>query len=547
MTSFVMTGWPAYLLQSGEQNVPLLLATLAAGTLVSEDLACISAGLLVAGGTLGFPAAAAACFAGIFTGDLLLVLLGRTVGRRSLHAAPLRWWVSAEAVQRAERWFARRGPGLILASRFMPGTRLPTYVAAGVLRAPLRRFLGWFALSCALWTPLLVGAALLTGAGARRLFDTWSQAVPALVGAGFAAWLASRLALALGSWRGRRLLLSRWRRLTRWEFWPLWAVYPPVVLYILWLGLRHRGLTLFTAANPGIGAGGGLVGESKGEILRGLAGAGDAVAAWRVIPPGPLPGRHAAVRAFLTAERLSYPFVVKPDVGERGTGVVIARDDQAVAEALRTGSAALLVQAYVPGVEFGVFYFRHPSAPRGEILSVTEKRTVTVTGDGGRTLEELILADDRAVCLADFFLRQFAGRLDEIPAAGAQIPLSELGTHSRGALFLDGTALVTPALAAAIERISRTFRGFHLGRYDVRAESVAAFQAGRFTVIELNGITAEATSIYDPRHSVWFGWGTLCRQWRLAFEIAAANRANGERALSLRATWRLVQNRNNPL
>lgn len=121
MTSSVMTEWTARLLPSGEQNVPLLLATLAAGTLVSEDLACISAGLLVASGTLGFPAAVAACFAGIFTGDLLLVLLGRTVGRRSLRAAPLRWWVSAEAVQRAERWFECRGPGLVLANRFMPG------------------------------------------------------------------------------------------------------------------------------------------------------------------------------------------------------------------------------------------------------------------------------------------------------------------------------------------------------------------------------------------------------------------------------------------
>ena len=49
-------------------------------------------------------------------------------------------------------------------------------------------------------------------------------------------------------------------------------VYPAVVADGLWLALRHRGTTLFTVVNPGIGAGGGLVGESKSEILKGLAG-----------------------------------------------------------------------------------------------------------------------------------------------------------------------------------------------------------------------------------------------------------------------------------
>jgi hypothetical protein len=149
--------------------------------------------------------------------------------------------------------------------------------------------------------------------------------------------------------------------------------------------------------------------------------------------------------------------------------------------------------------------------------------------------------------MAGFFQQKFAARLDDIPLKGEPVLLSELGTHSRGAVFVDSTALTTPALATEIERVSRTFAGFYFGRYDVRAESVAAFQAGRFTVIELNGLTSEATSIYDARHSVWYGWAMLCRQWRMAFEIAAANRGNGERALGLREAWRLIQTRNNPV
>ncbi|MEO6244565.1 MAG: hypothetical protein ABIQ12_03940 [Opitutaceae bacterium] len=535
-----MQEWFQAALASATAGGPAALTALALATLVSEDLACIAAGLLVSRGVLAFAPATAACAAGIFGGDLLLVLLGRTVGRRSLAAAPLRWWVSAEAVRRAEGWFAQRGPSLILASRFMPGARLPTYVAAGVLGGSLLAFAGWFALACALWTPLLVGAAVLLGEGARMLFTTWANAVPALLAAAAGALLLARLAVAVATWRGRRLLLGRWRRMTRWEFWPMWAVYPPVVGYILWLAVRYRSLALCTVANPGIGAGGGLVGESKSEILRGLASAGERVARWTLLPAGSAGARGAALDAFMATEGLAFPIVLKPDVGERGAGVVIARTATDVESALAAEPGPMLAQAYVPGVEFGIFYHRHPSAAHGEILAITDKRMVSVVGDGARSLEELILADKRAVCMAKFFLGKHADRLDRVAAAGESVALSELGTHCRGALFLDGTALVTPALHAEVERVSRTFAGFNFGRYDVRTPSAEALQRGEFIVIELNGLTSEATSIYDPGHSVWFGWRLLCRQWRIAFAIAAENRARGAIPLTGREVFGLL-------
>ena len=107
-------------------------------------------------------------------------------------------------------------------------------------------------------------------------------------------------------------------------------------------------------------------------------------------------------------------------------------------------------------------------------------------------------------------------------------------------MFLDGSHLVTPALTTAIGRVSRAQAGFHFGRYDVRAPSVEAFQRGEFTVIELNGLTSESTNIYDPQHSVWFGWRVLGRQWRLAFAIGAENRARGSIPLTWREVWALV-------
>ena len=339
--------------------------------------------------------------------------------------------------------------------------------------------------------------------------------------------VALRPLLRLATWRGRRQLLGAWRRLVRWEFWPPWAFYPPVALAVGVLGLRHRSLALVTAVNPGIPAG-GFIGESKSDILRQL---GEAAAPFVVVRAGEVVDE---AERRVRAGGLVPPLVVKPDVGQRGMGVRIVGDQQGLRAALCEPPVDLIVQAFVPGREFGVFYARRPDAERGAILSITDKRLPALIGDGRRTLEELILADERAVCMARTYFAANAARLPEVPAAGERVTLVHIGTHCRGAIFLDGTALRTPAMEAAFERIARSFPGFHFGRFDVRVPSVEALQAGReISVIELNGLTSEMTHVYDPRIPLLTAWRTLGRQWALAFEIARANVARGARPARL--------------
>ena len=83
---------------------------------------------------------------------------------------------------------------------------------------------------------------------------------------GVVVYLTMQLLLSISSHKGRRLLVSSWRRLTRWEFWPMWLFYAPVALWTIWLALRYRGFGTIAAANPGM-PDGGIVGESKFEIL----------------------------------------------------------------------------------------------------------------------------------------------------------------------------------------------------------------------------------------------------------------------------------------
>lgn len=539
---------PADIPQAEGITLAVLLLLIALATLVSEDLTCIGAGLLVAQGTMNFFPATTACLLGIFFGDVLLFLAGRYLGRPIVRRAPLRWIVAEADLVRGEAWLARRGPAIILASRFVPGARLPTYVAAGLLRTGFWQFTFYFLLAAAVWTPLLVGLAVLFGTQFLPLLNVYQDyALPVLVGVVLVFWLGQRTIPSLLSHRGRRLLLSAWRRKIRWEFWPPWLFYPPVVLYVAYLALRHRSLALFTAANPAMPAG-GFVGESKAEILGRLKEAGDYVARFAVIEPDDDPQRRAVrVDAFMNRHGFGFPIVLKPDVGERGADVAVVRSPDEVQTYLARCPARTLAQEYVSGLEFGVFYYRYPDEADGHVFSITDKRFPVVTGDGARTLERLILDDDRAVCMARFYLAHHRDRLFEIPTAGERLQLVELGTHCRGAVFLDGHDVQTPALEAAIDRISKGFSGFYFGRYDVRTRSLEDFKKGvNFKIVELNGVTSEATHIYDPHNSLREAYRVLRAQWRIAFEIAAQNVKRGATPARLRDLARLIIRHKSP-
>jgi hypothetical protein len=311
-----------------------------------------------------------------------------------------------------------------------------------------------------------------------------------------------------------------------------------VVAAILWRGLRRGAPTLFTAANPAMPAG-GVVGESKAEILSGLKDAG-VVPEWRAVGEGASPEEALrVVRELRASEGVGFPLVLKPDAGERGRGVAIVQDDEDVRRYFEESRPATLVQRFAPGREFGVFYYRFPKTERGSILSITEKVVPTVEGDGQRSVEELILDDSRAVALASVYLRE-VGDPKRVPAAGEEVPLATVGAHSRGTLFFDASHLATEALEVEIDRIARCYQGFDIGRFDLRVVDAETLMAGGpLAVIELNGVTSEATHLYDPRYGILDIWRILGRQWRLTLDIAEQRHDGGASLTSIRELWRL--------
>lgn len=148
------------------------------------------------------------------------------------------------------------------------------------------------------------------------------------------------------------------------------------------------------------------------------------------------------------------------------------------------------------------------------------------------------MADPRASIIAEKYRQRFAQRRDEVLAAGTELKLVECGNHAQGCIFRDGRRLWTAELEEAIDRLSR-LPGFFVGRYDIRYALEEDLRRGQnFQVVELNGAASEATNIYDARNSLGAAYRTLFAQWRLVFQIGAANRTRGAVPSSLLTLWR---------
>lgn len=506
-------------------------------TFVLEDIAAIGAGLLLATGQISWPAAFAACFLGIWSGDTGLYTLARYAGRAWFEKSSLRKF--AGKVAHSENWFAKRGIGILIFSRMVPGARLPTYLAAGFLRVPLPRFLLVTGPAAFFWTLIVLFISRTFGEQVAHWLNAYKHTSLILFLIGVLTMVLLQIARRIQAHFNSRRWTIALGRLRHWEFWPAWMFYPPVALYGFWLCLRYRSFTVATAANPGIFSG-GFVGESKTETLRELMATSPEFTASAALVCGlTIEERLTSIRDICERLGISYPIILKPDVGQRGVGVKLIRNEAQALAYLNSTAAPILVQSYVEGPnEIGVFYYRFPHEIRGHIFAITEKIFPVIQGDGHSTVADLIWHDPRACYLAEKYLARLSGRANEILPAGETLKLVETGNHAQGCIFRDGIHLITPALVERIDAISQKIPEFYIGRYDLRYSDENALLKGKnFKIVELNGAASEATSIYDARNSLIQAYRTLFRQWRLVFAIGDANRRRGCTPTSLLMIW----------
>ncbi len=164
--------------------------------------------------------------------------------------------------------------------------------------------------------------------------------------------------------------------------------------------------------------------------------------------------------AVAAARRLGYPCVLKPLDGNHGRGVALdLRDEAAVREAFpvalrESRSQDVVVETYITGRDYRCLVIG------GRLAAVAERVPASVTGDGVRTIHDLVEqtnADPRRgighekvltrIRMDDNALAVLAGQgytPESVPEAGAFVKLALTGNMSTGGTSIDRTTEAHP-------------------------------------------------------------------------------------------------------
>lgn len=237
----------------------------------------------------------------------------------------------------------------------------------------------------------------------------------------------------------------------------------------------------------------------------------------------------ATVMHQIKQQQFRYPLIGKPDIGAKGEGVQKLMNDEEVSVYASRSDLDFLIQEFSPfKQEVGIFYYRYPGQDKGAISGIVRKEFLSVSGDGISTIRQLCEKEKRFILQLPVLEKSLGNNIHEVLPEGVTKELVPYGNHSRGAKFLDDSALIDPTLTDCIDRICRQVNGFYYGRLDVRFNTWEELKQGKhLSIIELNGAGSEPTHMYDPRHSLFFAWKEIIRHWKILWRISRLNHQNG--------------------
>ena len=176
------------LLESACIPIPSEVTMLFAGFLASPDHPTNAV-------QLSFVVVALMGVAGNVAGSWLAYGVGRAVGR-----APLDRWgryvgIRSHDIDRAERWWAKRGTATVFFSRMLPVIRTFISLPAGIEEMPFSRFTIYTTAGCVPWVFALTGVGYALGQNWHSLVGSFryaTYAIAALVVAAFVWYVIRR-------------------------------------------------------------------------------------------------------------------------------------------------------------------------------------------------------------------------------------------------------------------------------------------------------------------------------------------------------------------
>ncbi len=133
------------------------------------DSVIVFAGTLIAIGSVGFVPLLIATTLGSVVGFVIMFLLGRNVDEKIMHSSVFSF-ISRDGVKKVEGWFQKYGYALIIANRFLSGTRAVISFFAGMSHLIFWKTVVLSALSALLWNGILLALGALFGEHLEEIF-----------------------------------------------------------------------------------------------------------------------------------------------------------------------------------------------------------------------------------------------------------------------------------------------------------------------------------------------------------------------------------------
>jgi membrane protein DedA with SNARE-associated domain len=123
----------------------------------------VAAAIYAGAGRLNIFAVAAIAFVAAVLGDNVGYWIGIRGGRKVVHRFGKYVFITPERLERAEKFFARRGNRIVVVARFIDGLRQLNGVIAGITAMPWRTFLIYNTIGAALWVGWWTTVSYLLG------------------------------------------------------------------------------------------------------------------------------------------------------------------------------------------------------------------------------------------------------------------------------------------------------------------------------------------------------------------------------------------------
>ena len=127
-----------------------------------SDLVVVVGGTLIATGAIHFIPTLILTSVGTVAGFMVLFYIGSTVDKKVIHSGKFKF-IPVDAIDKVEIWFKKYGYGIILANRFMPGTRAVISFFAGLSHLDVKRTIILSTISAFIWNALILYLGYIFG------------------------------------------------------------------------------------------------------------------------------------------------------------------------------------------------------------------------------------------------------------------------------------------------------------------------------------------------------------------------------------------------